>query len=407
MVLLLSTIVVSSCTTDLTEDITNRKAEQLQSVELSVKSLSQITNSVVTENFSKFNESAKEILLKEASNYNLRFEVNDLEFDLEEIMEITHANGVTSYTFLIQTLNDKPSIDAFLTLGFDAEKNTYQYVQFGGELIRYFDEDGKILEDQTQTTRYGYYTPKPSNIPSKAPKSVICNYNWNGNIPSVVASYCGFYYGGTGPAPIEVLAALFPEWYVFSNGQWIKLSSPMTTVPLTNDYNDLYYLFSDGNTYPFFNLNFHPNFSQLYSEIINYYDMVYVTQLGYAINNPYALTYEEDHVHKQAFIDSFFQWTYVMQNYYPSHYSYLVNNPNVYYQIFNLFAEYNSNNPVDDYTYLGQPWYIVQYTPNQDVKCINNGSNYLLTTAGLTLMQQLGSGAITLQQFRTALPDCN
>jgi hypothetical protein len=185
----------------------------------------------------------------------------------------------------------------------------------------------------------------------------------------------------------------------------MKLSSPREILPLTHDHNDMYYITSSGSLYPFFIFNSN-DFPNLKNEIINYYKQVYVTQLGYAIANPYTMTYEEDHVHKQAFLDSFMTWLYSLQSNAPTNYNYLAANPDVLYQIFNFFADYNSNNPNDEYTYLGQPWYIYQYSPNPDVKCMNTGAQFLFTSDGLNLMQDLGSGAIDINGFRNGLPDC-
>lgn len=412
IVLLLFVMVAFSCANEFENDVQSVETDQLRSTDLSVKSVSQINDPLLSKNLPVSVNNAKGVLSKGLGQYFHDHDLNNLSLDQDNVLESNHSDGIRSYTFYLnipqKEIGKGKNFDTYLTLSFDAQKNMSSYVQLGADQILYFDEKGDILEkEKPNETRYGYYSPKPSNKPSKAPKSVVCNWaSSTGNL-GLLNGYCGYTIGIGGPPPIEVLASLFPEWYVYVNGQWIELSTPMAIIPLTTSYNELYYLYSNGSLYPLYNLNFHPNFSQLYTEIVNYYDMVYVNELGYAINNPYTLTYEEDHVHKQAFIDSFFQWTYLMESNYPSHYSYLVNNPSVYYQIFNFFAEYNTNNPVNEYTYLGQPWYVVQYTPNQDVKCINNGSDYLLTSAGLTLMQQLGSGAITIEQFRSALPNCN
>ena len=197
----------------------------------------------------------------------------------------------------------------------------------------------------------------------------------------------------------------FPEWYVWTGTQWMKLSSPIGNIPLTNDYNDLYYITSSGSLMPFFifNLNGFPGFK---NEVIQYYGQVYISQLGYAMSNPYGQVSEEIHVHKQAFFDSYMEWLYDMQSQAPANYNYLLANPTVMYEVFQFFAEYNEDNPEDSYTYLGQPWWVYQYAPNPDVKCINTGAEFLLTSAGLSLMQDLGSGVIDINGFRNGLPDC-
>jgi hypothetical protein len=405
---------IASCTSEYEEEIQSIEVEQSISDGLSMRSVKEINNPSLTENLTKTIENAKGILSKEFTNYLSKHNVNDIYFDVDNVLEGNHSEGVTSYTFFVNIANKKGNGEnemiSYLTMTFDKMNNLNSSIELGGGQIVYFGTDGDILKKETQNNvrggGYGDYD-KPSNKASKAPKSVVCNWaSSTGNL-GLLNGYCGYSVGIGGPPPISVLAGLFPEWYVYSNGQWIELDFPRSIIPLTSEFNDLYLLGSTGSTYPIFNLNYHPNFSQLYNEIVNYYNQVYVIQLGYAITNPYTMTYDEDHIHKQAFIDSFMQWTYNMQNNYPSHYSYLTSNQSVYYQIFNLFAEYNSNNAVNDFLYLGQPWYIVQYSPNDDVRCLNLGSDYLLTSAGLTLMQQLGSGAITIEQFRAALPNCN
>lgn len=395
-----------SCSDDFNETVETTEAIDVKLTNLSVKSLSEINSTLVSNQLSNTVNHVKEIISNESGQLLAKHTINDLSVDVDNVLVSTQSNGTKSYTFavIIPTKSNKQELklDTYLTLNFDAKENFNNYLQFGSEQLIYFDSKGALLTDNA---KYGYYSPKPSNKPSKAPKSVICNYHWNGNPPSAVASYCGWYYGGTGPAPISVLAAMFPEWYVYSNGQWIELSTPRTIIPLTNDYNDLYYITSSGSLYPFiiFNIN---GFPSLKNEITNYYGQVYVSQLGYAVTNPYSQTTEEDHIHKQAFLDSFITWLYEMQNQSPTNYSYLTANPDVLYELFNFFAEYNLNNPTNEYTYLGQPWYVWQYAPNPDVKCMNTGAEYLKTPAGLLLMQQLGSGTITIEGFRAGLPDC-
>lgn len=400
-----------SCSDDLEE--TFEATENIETVEakltnLSIKSLSEINNTLLSNQLSNSIKHIKGIISEESGELTAKHNINGLQVDVDNVLVGNKTDGTTSYIFAVnmpsENTKQKLELHTYLTLNFNEKENLNNHLQIGATQLIYFDSKGNI--DNSNNAKYGYYSPKPSNKPSKAPKSVLCNYNWNGNAPSVVASYCGWGYGGVGgPAPIEVLAAMFPEWYVYSNGQWIELSSPMTIIPLTNDYNDLYYITSNGNLFPFYIFNVN-GFPALKGEIINYYNQVYVTQLGYSITNPFSQTSEEDHIHKQAFLDSFIEWLYEMQNLSPTNYSYLTANPDVLYDIFNFFADYNLNNPINDYLYLGQPWYVWQYAPNPDVKCINTGAEFLKTSAGLLLMQQLGAGTITIEGFRAGLPDC-
>jgi hypothetical protein len=394
---------IFSCSNDLNEVVETSEAIPSRSLDLSVKSISEINDQNVSNQLSTSTKHMTEIISKEFANLLDGYNLNGLSLDQDHVLVFRSTDGITSYSFagsIPGEKNDRGSIDFRLTLNFNDAQNLNNYVQFGADQPLYFDSEGVTIQNDTR-----YYTPKPSNIPSKAPKSVICNYNWNGNMPSQVASYCGIFGGTTVPAPIEVLAALFPEWYVWTGTQWIKRSSPITIISLTNDYNDLYYITSSGSLMPFFifNMNDFPGFK---NEVIQYYNQVYIVQLGYAITNPYSQISEESHVHKQAFFDSYLEWLYDMQSQAPANYNYLAANPSVMFEIFHFFAEYNLNNPEDNYTYLGQPWYIYQYSPNPDVKCMNTGANFLLTPAGLSLMQDLGSGVIDINGFRNGLPDC-
>lgn len=404
-----------SCSEDLNEQTDPEQSTTLKNEALVLMTLEEIDNPALLEQLGSTELQIKQIL---ADNYSEALRAHNpdaMYLDEEKILIGKNPDNSISYTFSVvipdQQNNDKLQISSYLTMSFDGERNLYNSLQFGFEEPVRFNANGELLSHTAPIVNQkggDGYTPKPSNKPSKAPKSVICNWaSSTGNL-GTVNGYCGFTIGIGGPAPIWVLAALFPEWYIYDPFLgWIELDFPREIIPLTSDINDLYYLYSDDNTYPLYNLNFHPNFSGLYNEIVDYYGKVYVWQLGYYITNPFSMTYDEDHVHKQAFIDSFFQWTYRMQSTAAANYSYLTSNPDVYYQIFNLFAEYNLSHPNDEPLYLEQPWYVVQYTPNQDVKCLNNGSNYLLTPAGLLLMQQLGDGTITIEAFRSALPDCN
>lgn len=74
-------------------------------------------------------------------------------------------------------------------------------------------------------------------------------------------------------------------------------------------------------------------------------------------------------------------------------------------QVFNVFADRNLQADTEDGAYLEVPY--GGYSQDPNVRCLNQASQYLLTPAGLTLLQQLGSGTITLAQFEAALPGCD
>jgi len=231
------------------------------------------------------------------------------------------------------------------------------------------------------------YTPKPSTIPSKAPKPVICRYAFENNIGSIIWGYCGGTVPSVGPpAPQSVLDALYASG-------------------LTHNISDLYILAPNhpNGRIPFSSL-YSYYFPQINSNITTYYNKVWIPQLGYSIT--VSSNYNEaTHLNKQAFIDSWYEWILDMQANVSGTFNYLVANPNVYYDLFNFFADYNLAYDEGEGIYLGVPY--GQYAPNQDLRCVTSASQYLLTSAGLTLLQQYGSGSISLAQFRSSLPNCN
>ncbi len=243
------------------------------------------------------------------------------------------------------------------------------------------------IKDDIDNPKSYYYTPKPKTIPSKAPKPVLCRYAFENNIGSIIWGYCG---GTTptvgGPAPQSVLDALWA-----SN--------------LTHNISDLYMLapIHPNGRIPFSSF-YSYYFPQINGHITAYYQKAYIPQLGYSL--PVSSNYTQPvHVNKQAFIDSWYEWVSDMQSVAPTTFNYLINNKQVYYDLFNFFADYNLDYDESEGIYLQVPY--GQYANNLDLRCVTSASQFLLTSAGLTLLQQYGSGSLTLAQFRSNLPNCN
>ncbi|WP_415060150.1 hypothetical protein [Flavobacterium sp.] len=227
-------------------------------------------------------------------------------------------------------------------------------------------------------------TPKPSNLPSKAPKSVVCNYfATNGNTPSSVASYCGFYWNGDyAPIPLSLLNEILAE-------------------PRSHTFNDLYILSPSSPTgiMPFNTYTLPDNLS-IRSEIIAFYQKVYVIQLNQSITVTGSIT-KSEHIHKQAFVDTFFDWMFRMQASQPSSFNMLMNNNVIYRQLFNFFADYNLNEPASSGIYLGV--FQGQNSTSPKLRCLTVVSEYLLTSNGSALLQSLNSGSISFESFKQQL----
>lgn len=393
VVLLLLLFTVFSCNDEINEPLPleTTEASQVSETTTSVKSLVEINDQLLLEQLPKSEKHLKKIIAT-AHDYLLKeHNLDNLFFDEENVFVEENSDN-RSYTFIatIPHLKEDETLNqhAYLTLNFNADAKISNQVSFGFQMDQHlsFDGEGNILNND----KYSYYTPKPKGLPNKVPKSVICNYyiqNIDQFSGGPLASYCGIYYGGVGPpVPLYILnAILAPQ--------------------LTHNYNDLYILNPS-----------HPNgqvpFPQYYSyyfpgiknEIIDYYQQIFIPQLGYTITVTSNITAAK-HLNKQAFIDSFYNWLYTMQSNASDTFYYLANNPDVMYQLFNFFAEYNMEYDEFEGVYLGIPY--GQYAPNPDIVCVTLASQHLLTPDGFTLLEQLGSGSITIEEFRDALPGCS
>ena len=238
----------------------------------------------------------------------------------------------------------------------------------------------------------GAYTPKPSNIPSKAPKAVICSYFANnGGIPGFAFSTCGWSWSGSyGPTPQSVIDMLNAQQFSRNTSNlyiriryWYDTSGTIYEIPFSQ-----------------FNSSIKNDFITFYKSVDDNGSMLVPNYL-----NPSGNATETYHVHKQAFLDTFQNWLYRTKDTAPNNYNYIVNNQQVFSDVFWMLADIHLGADAADGVYMEIPYGI--YSPNADIRCLSNRANYLQTAAGLTLMQQLGSGAISNQQFLNALPTCN
>lgn len=249
-----------------------------------------------------------------------------------------------------------------------------------------FENSESINNSETASKSF---TPKPTNLPNKAPKNVVCLAFANGSLVGSAPTYCGY---SINPGPPLTLQELNQILYGSS-------------ASLVFTYNSLYIITpsTPNGIISFQNYNPPQNLS-LRDEIINFYHQVLIWQsqsISYQTNLNLA-TY----IHKQAFINSFFQWTTKMQNLSPNTANYLMNNNNVTKEIFNIFTEYNLYEPASEGVYLGTPF--GEYANNQNLRCLSKVSQYLLTQNGFNLIQQFGSGNINSSQFRNQLNSlCN
>lgn len=390
MLLLLT---VFSCTDDLNETLETTENPQLtnETTSLVLTSLNEINDQVLKEQLPESKKHLKDIINSDYNYLLAEHNLNGLFLDNDDVV-IKNESDQISYTFLVViphvSKDEELNQYGYLTLNFNDAVNTGNQLVFGFLMDQYlsFDKEGNILSKDASNPQ-SEYTPKPSNLPSKAPKSVICRYKSHLGInASSLVGYCDGYtgYGGTVPAPQYILDALFAP-------------------QLTHNYTNLYFLNSYyPNGQQSFNSYYSYYFPQIKSEIINYYQKA--ISYGYTYSTTSNRT-QAVHVNKQAFVDSFFNWLTTMQSNAPNTYTYLINNKPVMYQLFNFFADYNAKYDEFGGIYLGLQW--GGYSSNPDIKCITLASYSLLTSSGLTLLQQLGSGSITIEQFRSSLTSCN
>lgn len=389
IILITTSILLFSCYNDEAQPFDNEEKTNLSNI--SRKSLDNINNPLLSNQIPKSKEQIVNMLSENYNNIFENFDLNNIEIDLNDIY-VTKKESFTLYDFNIfipNKLNNKlADLYARLSISIDTENNISNKLDFGYNLdyTIIFNEKGNLNSNLSK-----YSTPKPSNIPSKAPKSVVCNY-FNQNFPYSTYSY--LYCGGSlhpylnHPAPQEVLDAL-------------------NTVQLTHNINNLHILSpnSPNGRIPFYNYTAPYQYS-IRSEIESFYQKVFVIQANSTFTVQGNIT-QAVHVHKQAFIDSYFNWLFSLQYQSPNIYNYLQSNNSVMRQVFNVFADYNLNNAPSEGVYIGIPY--GQYAQNQNLKCLSKVSVYLSTNDGLLLMQQLGSGSITLDQFKNQLNNllCN
>ena len=211
VILMLLLLTVFSCTDDLNEAL--ETVEEPSS--LSFKPLSEIDNELLKRQLPKSQKHIKMII---DSDYNYLLAEHNLDglfLDTDYIV-VKNDGHNTSYTFLVVIPHDNKDESvrqhAYLTLNYHEAVNTDNQLYFGFQMDEYlsFDGEGNILNGDANTPQ-SEYTPKPKGLPSKAPKSVVCNY-FSRNSPgtsSILVNYSGYSgYGGSVPAKQGVLDAL-------------------------------------------------------------------------------------------------------------------------------------------------------------------------------------------------------
>jgi PBP1b-binding outer membrane lipoprotein LpoB len=387
MIVFLTLAILHSCSEPVEEQSNIMDTTTVSSEEFSIKSLEEINNPLLSNQLKASEKHLKQLIARNFKKLLIAHTLNDLTIDTENILVSKNADHTNAYLLLVTVPHANGelalNLNAHLTMNFDDNVNIENQLEIGYQMehVIVFNEKGKIIEGQPK-----YYTPKPSNIPSKAPKSVICQF---ANSLIGLNGYCGWGVGIGGPPPQYIIDMFNLEGY---------------------DSDDLYMLNklwyqTDFTQVPFAQYN-----SILKDEIIDYYD---TERMDYAYGGQPTYYSNFDlktlgyHIHKQAFLDSFQEWFF--QSLDPANsqttYTYLVQNPTVLVQVFNLFADLNLNSDMDEGAYLNVPYGGYSQYPN--VRCLTLGSQYLLSAAGLSLLQQLGSGAITIEQFKNSLPGCD
>lgn len=356
---------------------------------LNILPLNKINNSILSEQIPTSIEHVKTILKENYQSIYQEHIISDLTIDINNVFCSNNGNQ-DAYSFILTiphtTGDEKLNLWSHLTFNFVDGKNISNNLVFGYYYDKTLDFDayGKIINNDAN---HRYYTPKP-DLPSKAPKSVICNYfSQNGNWPSSVASYCGVYggsFGGPYPGGLEALNLL-----LYGN-------------PNTFYHNvDNLYILSPSHPNGHYPFSFLSDHNGLKTEIELFYPLFYVPMVNIVNQYPNGNLNRELHVHKQAFLDSYIQWGIRLQNFAPSTNMYLAFNTQVSRDIFKIFADYNLPNNMDDGVYLNVQW--GEFSSNINLSRLTRASNFLLTPAGYTLIQQYGSGTITNQQFRDIL----
>lgn len=384
MAIFLSLTLLYSCNDRFEENLEIVNSTAPSSTEFVVKSLKEINNPLLSNQLKVTEKHLRQIISRDFDDLLIEHNVDNLFLGTEHIVITENADNTTSYSLFIIVPQENGEewlkLNGYLTLYFDSKENLNNTLEIGYQ-FEYrinFDKDGTLVQD----SNYGRYTPKPSNIASKAPKYIVCQY-----------VYCGYggWSGSYGPAP---------QW-VLDQFPWLQTEFDVDDLTLLTK---MWYE-TDFTETPFSQYN-----GALKSDYTTFYDRermdyYYGGQKTYWNNfDPKPLGW---HVHKKAFIDSFQRWIYKSLD--PANanttYTYLTQNHDVLRQVFNVFADINLTAATEDGVYLEVPY--GGYSSDPNVRCVNQASAYLLTPDGLDLLRDLGDGTITLQDFIDALPGCD
>ena len=365
-----------------------------------VRSLDQIDDPVFLDQYAKTEKYVKALISE--NNKDLKdYRINDLTLDQFEIVVVEKSQNTKTYHIQVfvprNDGNEELTLRSWVTLNFESNENVFNQLQTGrlGDILLDFDSEGKTIT--ASQNRYGYYSPKPANKPSKAPKAVICAH-----ASSLIGlnGYCGFSVGycsndqGQCPPPQWVL-----DMIDAINSQ---KNTDDLTIPVRNGMDP------NRNTFDMDFTTFSSNpfaiDTQLQSDFVLYYHQEYLGQ-GYYVN--YNDKSEAHHIHKETFIRSFQDWLFVLEDHDPSVFYALVSNYITLRSVFWMFANIHLGAEMEDGVYMLRTTY-ASYANIPDLTCLTNRALFFQNDPqATTLIQQLNAGTITWQQFEAALPACN
>jgi hypothetical protein len=379
-----------SCTESFTEETETEQSTQVSVDELTVKSLEEIKNPVFATQLKKSEAHLKSIISKKFNHLLIEHNLDELLLDTDYI-KIENTEKRTSYSLYLvipqKYGQEDLNLYGYTTFNFESDINTSNELQIGYQMeyTTNFDKNGKIVAAK-------YYSPKPSNIASKAPKYIVCRY-----------VYCGYggWSGSYGPAPQSTL-----DMYAVINLPPFNVDDISMVTRYWYDPQTLSTQSYANYFTPTGGLGYTGPLYVIQNEIDAYY---YAIDLNTSIVpnylNPNGNADRQHHLHKESFINSFQRWLFRLYDTYPNTYQYIFTNQSVLEDVFKLFTELNLESDMDEGVYLEVPYGI--YSNNSNVRCISYIGNYLISTNGTNLLQQLGDSSITYNQFKSTLLSIN
>ncbi len=404
-------VFTTSCSEDLGEINEGTSLEFEEGI--SFKSINEIDDWAFLNQFSKSEKYVESIISDNFNHLLAGYNLEDLSIDTDNIYVVKESESIIIYTLsiIIPTKIGEEVLNAFLTLNFDSGTNTSNQLQMGydAKYIIDFNSNGEITEN-VNFAKYGGSSPKPSNIPSKAPKSVLCRWASSSGNLGLTNGACGYTVGIGGQPPIEMLVNMFPRWYDYIQGEWVRRETirPLPPPPYngTHSYMDLTILTDPDDleqTVSFGSVFGYSPYStnKLRVEIVEFYPRVLVTQGNFVTTVTGERLRLEHHIHKQSFVDSFYQWLFEMEDVVPNTFNIVNNNVHIQGQLFELFANFNIPNAFSEGVYLNDPEGLA--SENQNLKNLTCMSNYLLTPAGFDFINNPSNLTLSPEGYKSAL----